>query len=59
MPAVLITGPGAMQNWMFFPQRWPKPSPPLTTSIQREIARLSGLDKYLEGRPIKGNQSQY
>jgi len=41
-------------------QRCPKPSPVLIAPNHREMARLSGLYKYWDGRPAKGrHQSQY
>jgi len=41
-------------------QRWPKPSPIVIAPTHGGMARLSGLDKYRDGRPAKGrHQSQY
>jgi len=41
-------------------QRWPKPYPVLVAPTHGGMARLSGLDKYRDGRPARGrHQSQY
>jgi len=62
MPGVLITGPTAVQNSPFCPQRLPKPLPVLIATNHGGIARLSGQwpGKRRDGRPVKGgHQSQY
>jgi len=58
MPAVLTTGPTAMQNSPLLPQSWLKPSPVLTAPVHGGMARLSGLDNKYEVLDPSRHQSQ-
>ena len=58
--AVLVTGPTVTQNSPFLLRPWLTPLSVHIAPNHRGMARLSGLDKYSDGRPAKGGHwSQY
>ena len=62
MLAVLVTGPTAMQDSLFFSQRWLQPFATTYCTYPQRMARLSGpewLGKYRDGVHTKGLQSQF
>jgi len=40
MPTGLVTGPSVMQNSLYLPQQWPKPSAVHIAPTHEEMARL-------------------